>query len=160
MIKENKVVLVILIIAVVVIIGLIISVCFSILPYKSGFTKGTVSINGKIFKVEVAKSAEAQAQGLQGREKLAENQGMLFAFEEKRYHNFWMDGMKIPLDIIWIDDNKIIDITPNVPAPTENQTDLPIYNPPQEVNYVLEINAGLAEKNNFKKGDSIQINIK
>ncbi len=109
---------------------------------------------------EVADTPDKKALGLSFRKALDENSGMLFVLDSPTIVFFWMKDMLIPLDMIWIMDNKVVDIDKNVPIPKEGTplTQLPKYSPKEKVNYVLEVNAGFAEKNNIKTGDSVSIN--
>jgi hypothetical protein len=107
--------------------------------------------------VEVARSANEISRGLSGREKLSENEGMLFVFENKTQPAFWMIDMNFDLDIIWIADGEIVYIHENVsaPAPGTPDSQLPRYSPPNLINYVLEVNAGFSERNGIEVGESI-----
>ncbi len=103
-------------------------------------------------------------QGLSGKTKMADNEGMLFDFGNKEgTPGFWMKDMKFNLDFIWIDQNKIVGITANVPAPVDDNglkirdNDLPTYYPPSVVNQVLEVNSGWTEKNKIKTGDEVRL---
>ena len=120
------------------------------------FLFGQVIINNKIINVELAKTSSQHIQGLSNRSSLDAYSGMLFIFADKQIRSFWMKEMEFPLDIIWILDNKIVGIESNVPIP-ENINNLPSYLSPESVNYVLEINAGFAEKNNIKIGDMVEL---
>lgn len=117
-----------------------------------------ISVNGKQISVELAQTPTQLTKGLSGRPALSDEQGMLFDFRHNptKRPGFWMKGMKFNLDLIWIKNNKIIGITPNVPMPTENEN-LPLYYPPQDIDMVLEVNAGWTEKNKIKIGDKIQL---
>lgn len=117
----------------------------------------SVSINGKTYKVTIAKTEKDKMIGLSGRNSLGTNNGMLFPYDQKGKYRFWMSGMKFPIDIIYISDDKIVDIINNAPAPSADAdiTTLPVYQPSNEANYVLEVNAGEALKNNFKQGDTV-----
>lgn len=117
----------------------------------------TVTIDTHTFKLILAKTGAEQIKGLSGKDKLDQDTGMLFIFPQKDIYGFWMKEMKFSIDIIYINDDKIIDIFENVPAPTANtQTStLPIYKPKETANYVLEINAGLSKKYGFKSGDKL-----
>lgn len=114
----------------------------------------TISINDHELRVELADTPAKQSQGLSGRESLPNNQGMLFIFDNYTQPGFWMKDMQFPLDIIWIRDNMIIDITENIPVPENNQ--LINYYPSEPINYVLEVNAGWVNKNNIKIGHKIK----
>jgi uncharacterized membrane protein (UPF0127 family) len=107
-------------------------------------------VGDKKIKLLVAKSDKDRQKGLSGRNSLPEDQGMLFVFEKKGKHGFWMRDMKFPLDIIFIDDNTVVHIVENAPA-----GDLRIYTPDTEVNRVLELNAGGAKKYGIKEGTKI-----
>jgi hypothetical protein len=64
----------------------------------------------------------------------------------------------IPLDIIWINkDKKIIFVCQNA-QPCRGIT-CPSIKPEDNAKYVLEINAGSFQKNNFKIGDEIDFKI-
>lgn len=117
----------------------------------------TLMVENNSLRVEVINTPEKMAQGLSGREKMASDEGMLFVFAKPGSHTFWMKDMKFSLDFIWISNGKIIGITKNAPAPSA-QTKveaLPRYNPPLPIDKVLEVNAGWADRNKIKIGDSI-----
>lgn len=116
------------------------------------------SLPKALFNVEVAGTDETRKLGLGGRESLASDSGMLFIFEKSAKRSFWMKGMKIPIDIIWIRGDEIVDILQNVPPPLSGQKDseLTLYAPLTEVDKVLEINSGYAAKYGIKVGDKIR----
>src|SRR3989344_4541488 len=69
--------------------------------------------------VEIADDNEERMKGLMFRERLDENAGMLFVFEDEQYQAFWMKNTLIPLDIIFIGKNlEIVDIENAVPCKT------------------------------------------
>ncbi len=116
-------------------------------------------IGNKNLQVEIVNTPEKMAQGLSGREKLRDGEGMLFVFNQKQTPAFWMKKMKFDLDLIWAADDKIIGMTPNVPAPSsiEKEINLPRYYPPAVVDEVLEVNAGWTEKNRIAIGDAVSL---
>lgn len=131
-------------------------------PIGSGPTDGpkTIQIGTLTLKITLADTQEKRQQGLSGVASLAQDTGMLFVFEEKGVMpSFWMKGMLIPIDIIWIKDNKISQIDKNIQPPDKYTPDagLKLYKPEAPINYVLEVNAGLADKNKIKVGDPVTI---
>lgn len=119
----------------------------------------TVTIKNKTFRLDVAKTEKERTKGLSIYDKLPLDKGMIFIFNKNDYHSFWMKDMKFPLDIIYINNNKIVDIFKTVlPTKSENETQ-PIITPKFPADTVLEINAGLSDKYNFKIGDFVKINL-
>lgn len=129
------------------------------IPLVPSIGGASVEIASQKYDVEIADDEKELQKGLSGRSSLGQNKGMLFIFERKDKYTFWMKDTKIPLDIIFIDDNKIVDMYKNVPPQDgkENAV-LPLYTSKAPANFVLEINGGLADKNGFKIGDTITIN--
>lgn len=82
---------------------------------------------------------------------MADNQGMLFVFEDSRPRYFYMKNTYIPLDLIYIDQNKNIVSFQKNAQPLDEKT-LPSY---ENAKYVLEVNAGLADQWKLQVGDSI-----
>lgn len=102
--------------------------------------------------VELAKTKEQKARGLMFRKELAENSGMLFIEPYPKFLQFWMKDTYIPLDLIFIgEDRKIKGIIKN--AKPETTETLAIDKPSR---FVLEVNAGFADKHNVKEGDSVK----
>lgn len=118
----------------------------------------TITIGVNKFKVEIAQTEQARKIGLSKHENLPEDSGMFFVLEKKDdRHTFWMKGMKFPVDIIWIQDNMVSEITPNVPTVPNGLTDaqIPRYTSRSKVDYVFEIPAGTAGKLGIKAGDTV-----
>ncbi len=118
-----------------------------------------VTIGKAKLDVEIASTIEAQTQGLSQREALTDTQGMLFDLRSRPISKptFWMKDMRFDLDIIWINDFKVVDISKNVPTPNPLSTldQLPRYSPTQNANMVLEVISGWSDKNKIKVGDKI-----
>ncbi len=107
--------------------------------------------------VKIARTDQERKQGLSGVEKLAENEGMLFILPEKQIPNFWMKEMNFALDFVWIANNKVVDISENVPAPAPNSSSDKIarVQPKMPVDMVLEINTGWVKKHKVKIGGEL-----
>lgn len=115
-----------------------------------------LSINGINFKVQIAETMLARSQGLSGRESLGTDEGLLFLFGTSGMYPFWMKDMKFPIDIIWISGKTIAGFAESVnPEPEKTIFSLTSYSPPQPVDTVLEINAGLVKQYGFQIGDQV-----
>ena len=115
-----------------------------------------VSIYNKniTFNVEVAKTIEERRIGLMYRKKLFNNEGMLFIFPREKIIQLWMKNTYIPLDVIFISENKVIvDIKKNMEKLSET-----IVKSKVKSRYVLEFNAGLINKLNIEIGDKVLFN--
>lgn len=108
-------------------------------------------------EVEVAANEVQRQVGLMNRESLSENKGMLFVFQSDGFMNFWMKNTLIPLDMLFIDTGGYVrHIVHNaVPCTADLDKDCPKYNSGASVQYVLEINAGLAKKWQLREGDKV-----
>lgn len=119
--------------------------------------KAVIRIKNQGFKIEVADTAYLRSRGLSGRESLPEDAGMLFVFGSSSAQTFWMKGMRFPLDIIWIRNDRIVGIEKNVPPESDTPVlGLKLYSSPEPVDKVLEINAGLSERYGFEVGDRVE----
>jgi hypothetical protein len=96
-------------------------------------------LGGQTLTVEVVNTPESITQGLAGRESW-EADGMLFVFDQPAQPVFWMKGMVVPIDIIWLTDGQIVGIERNVQAPESGTPDdqLARFPAPQVVDMVLE----------------------
>lgn len=122
-------------------------------------TEGTATVKNHTFKLLLAKTPQEQRQGLSDKDSLPEDTGMLFMFQTPDYYQFWMRHMKFPLDIIYINNDKIVTIFNNVKNPVYGTENPPILRPDAPADKVLEINAGLAKKYGMTVGDTIEIKL-
>jgi len=105
-------------------------------------------------EAEIASTDIEKERGLMERETLAQDEGMLFVFQEEKIRAFWMKNMRFPLDIIWADaDKRIVDIRENVPPCQESCPDIISEFPAK---FVLEVNSGFVKKNKIKVGDTLE----
>ena len=103
------------------------------------------------FSVLIAESNKDRRQGLMHIEFMEENQGMLFVFNPPRRVSMWMRNTPMSLDILFINRNgKIINMEENT-TPYSTKA-LPSGG---TINWVLEINGGLAKKMGIKAGDLV-----
>lgn len=105
----------------------------------------------KTLDIEIADDEYSTQTGLMYRTKLEKNHGMLFIFADMQMRSFYMKNTKIPLDIIYIDEDKTI-VSFQKNAKPMDETSLPSEAPAQ---YVLEINGGLSDAWGLAVGDKI-----
>lgn len=104
-----------------------------------------IKINNKIYTVEKAVSEKEKRAGLSNRESLGVSEGMLFIYDEPQDVSFWMKDTKIPLDIVFIDeDDEVISVKHGTPMSEDAITE-------SNVQYVLEVNAN----SDIKAGDEV-----
>lgn len=104
-------------------------------------------------KVELADTPESLAQGLMGRKHLADDRGMLFVFPETRDVSFWMRNTLIPLDLVYMTEDGVINHIHPMAQPLD-ETPLPSKGGP--IKAVLEIAGGQAEAKQIQIGDKIK----
>ena len=130
-------------------------------PIKPTSAINIVIIGQNKINVEIASTESARNKGLSDRDSLGENDGMLFVFDQPGKYSFWMKDMRFALDLIWINDNKVVEITPNVlHEPNVPAKSLKMYTPQVLIDSVLEVNTGWAAKNGIKIGDSLNLTVK
>lgn len=114
---------------------------------------------GQRVRVEVKILAEDIMRGMMFREKLDPDRGMMFLHKPPGKYAYWMYQVKIPLDIIWMDEQgNIVEISPNTPPclqPTASQC--PVYGGSQTAQVVLELAGGMAEKYGLKTGMRVSL---
>ena len=124
--------------------------------YTFSNEKIDVSIYNKniTFNVEVARTLEERRIGLMYKKKLLNNEGMLFIFPREKIIQLWMKNTYIPLDVIFISENKVIvDIKKNMEKLSET-----IVKSKVKSKYALEFNAGLINKLDIEIGDKVLFN--
>lgn len=112
-----------------------------------------VVVNGKTYNVAVSDTSYTKMKGLSGKTSLAQNQGMIFVFEEPGIEGFWMKDMNFPIDIIWIDENLAVNHIEKSVSPATYPT---ILYPESKAKYVLEVSAGQSDVIGLKLGDKIE----
>lgn len=123
-----------------------------LLPLDEAFAKGVliVSASDKAcirFDVYFATNNAQRARGLMFVRDMPETTGMLFIYESDDYLSMWMKNTFIPLDILFVRaDGSVSSIAYNTePQSLRSITAL------EPVRYVLELNAGVAEKFSIDK---------
>jgi uncharacterized membrane protein (UPF0127 family) len=116
-----------------------------------------VELKGQRYVVEVADSHEERARGLMFRDHLEPGTGMLFVHDTEQPLAYWMKNTKIPLDILYFDeDRKLVSVSRGVP-PCLLGNRCPNYPSRGPALYVLELNAGVASQIGAAPGDELTI---
>ena len=79
---------------------------------------------------------------------------MLFPFDAAERRTFWMKGMLIPLDILWIREGKIVAIDANVAPPRSREAPAVVS---QVADTVLEVPAGFAQEMGISVGLTVRV---
>lgn len=101
---------------------------------------------GAVLKAEVADTPEKLLFGLAFRNVLPPDEGMVYIFAESGPHRIWTKEFQFPVDVIWVDESKIVvHVVEKAPPCTASRC--PWYGPPpQDARYVIEANAGFVKQ--------------
>ena len=125
---------------------------------NANLATGYLTIRNIRVDVEIVKTDEERAKGLSFRSDLKQYSGLLFDFKDQNKQPiFWMKDTSIPLDIIWIKNDKIVKINANV-QPEKSDTlekNYKLYKAPSIIDYVLEVNGNWCDQNGISVGDSV-----
>jgi len=70
----------------------------------------SLTIDNHNFKLEIAQNDLDRERGLMDRKDLPKDRGMLFIFDSAEKLSFWMKNTQIPLQIIFINGCKVVDV--------------------------------------------------
>ncbi len=116
----------------------------------------TVTIAGKPFTLELSRTQRQRARGLMFRSSLAEDEGMLFVFEDSEILSFYMENCLIDLDLIYLDENGVIIDIMTMSRPQPGRP-FKYYTSSQPARYAIELAAGVAKKLNLQPGQKIDL---
>lgn len=103
-----------------------------------------------LIQAEVAATDPQRQQGLMFREKMANNHGMVFVFDQSNPQCMWMKNTPLPLSVAFLDaDGKIINIEDMQPKTLESHCSA------KPAKYALEMNLGWFKQKNVKPGSAI-----
>jgi hypothetical protein len=114
--------------------------------------------NGNAIRAEMLVKPEDLMRGMMFRESLADDRGMLFLHGSPGRYPYWMYQVKIPLDIIWLDQNRrVVEISENTPpCPSAKASECPSYGGAVQAMTVLELKAGMAKKYGVAVGTRLE----
>ena len=132
---------------------LMIAICTACSAGGSG-----VEIGGERFTVEIADTQDKQALGLMYRDEMAADHGMLFVFPNEAPRSFWMKNCRISLDIMYFDKDLNM-VSASLDTPPCRASRCPSYPSIAAAMYVLELNAGTAEKLGIGPGSKMTLDL-
>ena len=115
-----------------------------------------VQVGEASVRADLADDPASRQRGLSGRENLGEGNGMLFLLPDDS-PSFWMKDMRFPIDILWIRDGRVVDVSADVPPPRSPNSPLPTYSPDRPADRALEVNAGWAADHGIRRGDVVRV---
>lgn len=118
-------------------------------PDKIDIRSGNSSIR---FSAEIVDSPETRALGLMNRDELATFAGMLFVYPNPQPMRFWMRNTLIPLDMIFIDAQGVVQYVHENAIPLDETT---IFGG-DDIQYVFEINGGLSKTLEIGVGSEVR----
>ena len=111
--------------------------------------------SGEFLRLFIADDPIEKESGLMGIKKLDPNYGMIFVFDPPEKIKFWMKNTLIPLDIIFIKNDNIIEILQNVLPCTLDEC--PLFGPKEKVDFVIEVKSGRSKELGFEVGNKIYL---
>jgi uncharacterized membrane protein (UPF0127 family) len=120
---------------------------------QQGQTFPVTSLNAGIYviKAEVASTPAQREQGLMFRDRLGQNDGMVFLFNEPETVCMWMKNTLIPLSVAFMDESGTVINVEEMKAQTLNS-----HCAKKAATYALEMNPGWFAKKNIKPGSVIE----
>lgn len=122
--------------------------------FDPSITEATiVNTEGPIHRVtlEVAASRKQRALGLMFRKRLANGWGMIFVFPEPRVAKMWMKNTPLPLDMLFVDDEGVVqEIRPHLAPDSET-----VVMSREPTKYVIELNDGASADLGIRAGSKI-----
>ena len=136
--------------------ALIVAVAWS-LSACAGARQPWVELGNQRYAIEIADDDAERARGLMFRDALPSGHGMLFIHDAEEPQAYWMKNTKIPLDILYFDDErKLVAQQRDVP-PCSLGDGCPSYPSDAPARYVLELNAGEAAKLKLENGAELTL---
>lgn len=108
-----------------------------------------------VVQVEIAATNDLRTRGLMWRTRLADGEGMLFAFPEDAEHSFWMRNTLIPLDMLFLDSQGLI-VGIVAMAPPQSLDSRTVGVPSR---YVLEVPGGWTGRTGIRKGSKAELQL-
>lgn len=116
-----------------------------------------VEVGGARYAVEIADDNAERSRGLMFRDQMAAGHGMLFIHDREEPQAYWMKNTRIPLDILYFDEARVLVSQQRDVPPCSAGNACPSYPSDEPARYVLELNAGEAEKLGLRDGHELTL---
>lgn len=125
-------------------------------PWQRGNAPVSASLNGKSLMLETVRTPAEREQGLSGRRSIPRGYAMRFIFDTPGIYPFWMQGMWVSLDIVWVRDGIVVERTQMDP-PRSFFSAPSTYTPRAFANEVYEFASGEADTYGLATGTRIDV---
>ena len=123
-----------------------------LLGIRYSMSSPKLKVGNQTISLMVASDQVSREKGLGGRPYLANNEAMLFVFDDVTQECFWMKDMKFPIDIVWLSTSKrVVHIEKNIYPASYPKT----YCSMMPAKYVIELNNGYTDSLNIKEGQAL-----
>jgi uncharacterized protein len=108
-------------------------------------------LHGHTYHISIMRTREELMRGLSGTNSLPANQAMVFVFPGDDKWAIWMKDMKYPIDIVWLDKNKlVVYLIKNAQPSSYPKTQ---FKPDRDTRYVIEFPSGTIDMTGIRVGD-------
>lgn len=121
---------------------------------QASMPRATVSVGHHRLTVPVARTEAARSRGLAGVTSIPADGGMLFDAGTPARSAIWMMGMTVPIDIVWIEQGRVVHVVEGARPETVPHT---TYQPDVPARYVLEVAAGTARRVGLHVGTAVTL---
>jgi uncharacterized protein len=124
-------------------------------PKPSLQTPVSIQIEQQQYQMAIASTPEQQERGLMYQTSLAKRNGMLFPISPSRQVAFWMKNTLIPLDMLFVQNNRLVQIVHNAQPCKADPCSIYASNTP--IDTVIELPGGTAKEDHLEPGARVQI---
>jgi hypothetical protein len=119
-----------------------------------------VSVKGRVFSAEIARTPRQLADGLMFRKEIGRDACMIFLHDADGYHSVWMKNCLVCLDVVWVNGlGVVVEIEQNVPPCPADAADCPSYGGRVPSRHFVEFAAGTVSDLGIQPGDQIGWNL-
>lgn len=112
-------------------------------------------ISGQAIELEVAQTPQQQSMGLMYRDELSDTRGMLYTINPPRPVKIWLQNMRFPVDIVYLQNGQIEAI--QVEAKPCEAIACPTYSSKATVDQMIQLRGGTIAELGMKVGDRVPI---